>query len=1063
MPNPLYSEPTDIFNVVKPHDDVRPDGPRLVDGTPLYGPDGLLVPQARSFATIVNSVTRTYSYRFDEAMRDNFVNARAMRRDAFVRSLLEERILPTINREFTLEVDDDRDPEQQHVRDGLLRILRSIKNFDAMKRALLDAVWFGRAGAQWTFGRDEEIDNLWSIAKWDPLHGDSVQFTFDGVPAILLDGMTAGWYTQNGATRGPWGDIRNTDRGGMALVLQRPYWRERFAIHQHILEKADFFEGEMAGSVQGLGIRGLVYWHYVIRTDALTWMLAYMQAVGMMDLLVFNYPAGNYEAEQRQLQNAQQVIGKAAIACPRTPGGNWPAVEQIPMNSAGLAALQKLVADYFDRHIERLIVGQSMSSGADHGTGLGGTGRADFARQTKDEIIVYDTNRLDQTMTHDLVRVLKKYNYPWARFPVRFKSVMPDVKAQEKVNSGRMLVSVGVPIKADEFREAAGYSRPEAGDDTVGSPQPGPSGPGAGPPMLAHRGREPLRYMGFGGGGNTYIPGGGGYGGGNPDAGVPGRGRYAPARYNLNEQRGFEESINSDPLNAATHLAFADWLREHGDHEAADFRQAFGEWLGGMGTNVTQLHPGEDPRLAGWHGNPRPWGFNTGEIAPMGSVIPRSHIGAFWNDPGDLPAWMADTPHEDLPATRSTRRPDIPFGTRLNPDGSGRRLAWADFRDMENRFLVEWLARRHPDRDYGGWYARGRTPVQYASNDPTPPWAFPLIDRLRFLTDSDLIGITIRINAFTQEILINVDPWSNTGVAANLIQIAQRCVGANRVTVGTGPGTYIPQGYGWVNLYATLKTPVRYANLPDLFDTPEPPPPPSILEPGPLESTFPEPAPAPEPEPPPVVRPTMPELSPIPSREERRRQISPPLAVDYTTPHTFAESVALAMGYHGQDEEDALQRAQAGLQMASSLSESALTHLAEGRLRNIVSHPNADSVLLAWRELGGDPTAEPEGFYDPESGTAAVNGVDPAGVLAHEIAHGFDWNNGFFAISTSPEFKRAWWAELAGGLLTDYAAHNSIEGFAEIGRLLWATPDGLRVAQRMFPRCLAVFAKYGLV
>lgn len=366
--------------VIGPGQNVSLKDFKLTDGTPLIGPDGFLIPQARSFATIVNSGTRVYSYRFDEAMRDNWINARAMRRDAFIRGLMEERILPTINREFTVEVDDERDPEQQFVRDGMLRILRSIPNFDALKRALLDAVWFGRAGVQWTWGRNEEVDNLWSVARWDPVHGDSVQFTFDGVPAILMDAATTSWYANHGATRGPGGDIRPTDRGGSALVLQRPNWRERFAIHQHILEKADFFEGELAGSVQGLGIRGLVYWQYVLRTDALTWMLAYMQAVGQMDLLVFNYPAGNAAAQRQQEMNAQQVIGKAAIACPRNPAQNWPAVEQIPMNEAGLRALQALVADYFDRHIERLIVGQSMSSGQDKGTGLGGTGRAEFAK-----------------------------------------------------------------------------------------------------------------------------------------------------------------------------------------------------------------------------------------------------------------------------------------------------------------------------------------------------------------------------------------------------------------------------------------------------------------------------------------------------------------------------------------------------------------------------------------------------------------------------------------------------------------------------------------------------------
>ncbi len=501
MALPLKEHPDlPSFRVVPYNRDVRIDDLKQTDGTPMGGPDGLLAPPARQFSTILNSGTRVYSYRFDEAMRDNQIGARAMRRDAFLEGLFEERILPTINREWQLEVDDAENPKQRQVRDGLTQVIKAIPDFDAFKRANLDGVWFGRAGCQWAYQRRKDLGDKWGISRWDPIHGDSLQFTFDGVPAIMLDAQTVGWYTDHGATMGPHGDIRSTDRGGMALVLHRPYWRDRFSIHVHMRRKADYFEGELAGSVQGLGLRGLVYWQYVVRTDALTWMLGYMQAVGQMDLLIFNYPWNDAAAKLQQENNANKIIGKAAIACPRDPKGNWPAVEQVPMNAAGLKALQGLITDYFDRHIERLFVGQSMSAGADKGTGLGGTGRAEFTKATKDEILVYDTGRLDSTFTTDLVAPLLKYNYPWADFPVRFKSVLPDLKAKEKVESGSKMISVGVPIKLDEFREAAGFSRPKPGDEVIATPIPGagpmitmmgPAGPDV-PPNLGGQFSLPL-------------------------------------------------------------------------------------------------------------------------------------------------------------------------------------------------------------------------------------------------------------------------------------------------------------------------------------------------------------------------------------------------------------------------------------------------------------------------------------------------------------------------------------------------------------------------------------------
>lgn len=510
----------------------------------MTGGDGFLIPPARDFSMVVNAASRVYSYRFDEAMRDNRTNALATRRDTFVRALMEERLLPTINRKWQLKVPNDKDPRQVFVRDGLKRQVEAIPKYNAFQRALLDGTWFGRAGTTFPYVRRKELGGAWGIKKWDSVHGDSIQYTYDGTPAILMDSMTAGWYANHGATTGPLGDVRPTDRGGMALVLQRPYWRDRYAIHQHILEKADFFEGELAGSVQGLGLRGLVYWHYVVRTDALTWMLAYMQSVGQMDLLVFNYPAGNDQAMIQQTANARKIIGKAAIACPRNPAGNWPAIEQIPMNTEGLKALHSLISEYFDRHIERLIVGQSMSSGADNESGLGGSGRAQFAKSTKDEILTYDTNRRDETMTTDVVDKLKSYNYPWADFPVTYESILPDLESKDKVESGTKLISAGITIKADEMRSAANFTRPEIGDEVVGGqqmmgmggppganpnfpmhvapamgrggpaapPMPAPPRPGGmppqRPPQLPQRppGQPPVRNMAMPGGGNTYIP-----------------------------------------------------------------------------------------------------------------------------------------------------------------------------------------------------------------------------------------------------------------------------------------------------------------------------------------------------------------------------------------------------------------------------------------------------------------------------------------------------------------------------------------------------------------------------
>ncbi len=681
------------FRIAPPPRERRVEDYQLSDGTPMVGADGLLIPAARSFSAIYNASTRIYSSRFDEAMRDNFVAARAMRRDAFLEGLFEERIGPTINRTWHLEIDDDDDPVQRMVADELTKIVQNIPDFDQFKRANLDAVWFGRSGTQWAYARMEELNDQWGFRRWDPLHGDSIQYTFDGVPAILLDGLTTSWYADHGAKWGQDGDLRPTDRGGNALVLQRPYWRNRFSVHSHIRRKADYFEGELAGSVQGLGLRGQVYWQYVLRSDALTWMITYMQAVGAMDLLVFNFPAGNSAAQKQQEANANKIIGKAAIAVPRNPTGNWQGVEQVQMNSAGMEALHKLVADYFDRHIERLFVGQSMSSGADKGDGLGGTGRSEFAKATKDELITADTNRLDNTLSYDLIRPLKEYNYPWAKFPVRFKSIMPDLKAEEKVQSGKVMISLGQPIKTKEMYAAADFSKPKDGDEIIvsimGGPPMittmGPNGPNP-PPMMM----PPPGMMG-------PPPMGGPPPGMGPPPGLlpgmpPGMGQAGPpvqlsaypsgpvgppntpqgmgfSRYQrrhgtryMTSEEDFHRMLDENPDDHQTRQIFADWLQERNDPRAEGYR-ALGKLgkraLGGDDHSWTHLdnslivenHPEYAPRYRP-HALPSDW---------YGGIQTNNHYGQ-WKE------HATRREAEDAAAHAFSRLPEERRAAILNPE-----------------------------------------------------------------------------------------------------------------------------------------------------------------------------------------------------------------------------------------------------------------------------------------------------------------------------------------------------------------------------------------------------------
>jgi len=80
-------------------------------------------------------------------------------------------------------------------------------------------------------------------------------------------------------------------------------------------------------------------------------------------------------------------------------------------------------------------------------------------------------------------------------------------------------------------------------------------------------------------------------------------------------------------------------------------------------------------------------------------------------------------------------------------------------------------------------------------------------------------------------------------------------------------------------------------------------------------------------------------------------------------------------------------------------------------------------------------------------------------IYAHEMAHGLDGKT--FAHSAGPEWQAAWKAELQGGQLTEYAAGEAREGWAEFGRLLFDGEHDLSQVKQKYPKCWAVFDKLG--
>ncbi len=421
-----------------------------------------------TFASLWNTATKTYSWRWDEAYRRSRTDAVAMRRDCFLQSLLFERKYPTAQMSWHLEPDNKKDPVQAATCDYLKTCIDTLPNVAEMLMMLLDALWYGRAGIQivwaWREINGPDGQKKRSIVPQDviPVNGDKIQFEWDGTPQVRLYG--------GAKDDAPSEDFAWTDLGKM-LRLWRPYWRDRFVIHQADIIDADWYEADMAGGVHGVGIRHWIYWYDFVRKEVATYILEFLERCGT-GFTVYYYDPGNPQDAARAQQIAKQQGRNTWIIWPRQPGdkGAQSGVERIEPNTSGATVLKEMLS-YYDQYIERFVVGQSMSSGADNESGLGGSGRAQFAKATKAYIITHDCLKLAGTLSRDLVLPLQRYNCPEAQFGIRWKFDIEKEDPEAKLTAGKTLVELGVPVIQDELRQAGGYAKPGADDETVGGQQ----------------------------------------------------------------------------------------------------------------------------------------------------------------------------------------------------------------------------------------------------------------------------------------------------------------------------------------------------------------------------------------------------------------------------------------------------------------------------------------------------------------------------------------------------------------------------------------------------------------
>lgn len=454
----------------------------------------MLIAHTEQFATKWGAGINTYWSRFDEALRDNWMNALAMRRSAFIEELMNARKLPLATMEWHISVDDDKDDDQRRAQERIHKALDTIPVFSSMRYYLGEDKWQGKAGSQlqWDFSQIDGNPFI-TVVNHEPVDGDSIVYGYDKVPGILV---RSGWQPTNPIDekhiinpKHEW--IRSTDRA-RALFLYDQFWRDHFVISNFNPRSADYlYEGDKAAMIFGLGYRGMLYWDWQLREELRSWLIDALQRIGVNGMLYGFFESGNVAMMNEVISALKLMIRDNVTAFPYLKGQVPQMIQHIEPSAVGYEVLAHWV-DILEQTMRRCVLGQSLSSM----TGATGMGSevAKLHEQTMAWVTRADAMAQQEVITRDIIGPMVRFNtWQWRGqeikgylpFRLRFVYSFDKPDAIERAQIINTLATLGVPMSLEQIYSDTGCAPPKSAEDTLKTPQQGQPGqgmPGQGQP-----------------------------------------------------------------------------------------------------------------------------------------------------------------------------------------------------------------------------------------------------------------------------------------------------------------------------------------------------------------------------------------------------------------------------------------------------------------------------------------------------------------------------------------------------------------------------------------------------
>lgn len=460
----------------------------------------LVVPTVMTFSGMITSLSKAYRYS-DEAMRHSIENAHAMLNDPVIQGplLARQGMVALLN--WSIESENDDEPQLKEASIQLTKIINRTPRFTEYRRALLEAVWYGRYACQNAFGFHYDSKGVRTrvVRKWSPISGDKLLFRYDdGSGQFDPDQIGIRMTTALGKDDLIAGRRKLEATGeGMGYFLE-PWERRHVVVHKHMIRDGEYEDPISGGQIHGVGLRHFLYWVWYQKQETMAQIAEIVERTGA-GFTIYFYPEGNPQARAEVEKVSREQAHTNVILMPTDPNNPEAySIQQIPPNTQGLTVLQDFVERFLGDMVIRFILGQTMSTKPD-ATGMG-SGLADLQKDTLFQIARYDAVNLEETITSELLLPLRDFNFPKLRNVDFFFKISTKVSAPEQeLQAIYQAWNMGAEIKATDLMDKLDLAMPGPKDKTLFNPQimmaikqlntpqpqPGMGGPPGAPPGAA--------------------------------------------------------------------------------------------------------------------------------------------------------------------------------------------------------------------------------------------------------------------------------------------------------------------------------------------------------------------------------------------------------------------------------------------------------------------------------------------------------------------------------------------------------------------------------------------------